>query len=109
MGRVTTHSLWATSGCRIRQPVFMSLEGCWNAPFWAIGFPGFLDHPADRCPADAVSLGDLGEAHATVTVAENGGAIEVERGAADVAPFELGAAHAGPDPLDDQVALQLSD
>ena len=55
------------------------------------------------------ALPDLGQAHAAVTITENGGAIDVEWGAADVAAFELGAAHAGPDPLDDQVAFQLGD
>jgi hypothetical protein len=48
-----------------------------------------------------------GEAHAAVTVTENGGAVEAEWGAADVPTFQFGAAHACPDPLDNKVAFKL--
>ena len=58
-------------------------------------------YTAHRCPADVMSLGDLGEAHAVGAVTQNSLSVEVEWGAADVPAFELGAAHAGPYPLDD--------
>ena len=87
----------------------MGLEGWKNQPFWASSFAGFLDDAADRCPADVVSLGDLGQTEAAGAVTEDGGAIEVERGAADVPAFQLGPAHTGPNPLDNKVAFQLGD
>ena len=75
--------------------------------FWAIGFPCLFDHAADRCAADAVSRGDLGLAHAAV--AENGGAVDVEWGAANLPALQPGASHAGPDPLDTKVTFQFRD
>src|SRR5579864_9059655 len=44
-----------------------------------------------------------------LAISEDSGAIEFERPAADVAPFEAGAPPAGAHPLDDQVAFELRD
>ena len=51
----------------------------------------------------------LAETLPTLPISEDGLAIKDERLAADVPAFQFGAAHAGPDPLDDQVALELGD
>jgi hypothetical protein len=87
----------------------MGLRRCWSAPFRAGGFARFLDHAADGCPADAVSLGDLGQAHCAVTVTENGGAVEVEWGATDMPAFQFGAAHTSSYAFDNKVTFQLGD
>jgi hypothetical protein len=79
------------------------------APFWASRFASLLDDPADAGTGGPVSLCDIGQAHAAATVAENGLAVDVERGAADAASFQFGAAHAGPYALDNKVAFQLGD
>ena len=56
-----------------------------------------------------MGLGHLGQAHAGSAIANDAGTVDLERPAADVAAFEPGPAHAGPDPLDDQVAFELGD
>jgi len=56
-----------------------------------------------------VGGGDLAEALASVPFPEDRDPIDVDWPATDVASFEPGPAHAGPDPLDDQIALQLGD
>src|ERR1700751_3749895 len=56
-----------------------------------------------------MALGDLAKALATAAIATDGLVIQRQRSASDVAPFELGAPHAGAYPLDDQVAFQFRD
>jgi hypothetical protein len=58
---------------------------------------------------DAVGFGDLPQAMSLATFAADRSVVKHQRVAADMAAFEAGAAHAGSDPLDDQVALQLRD
>ena len=53
--------------------------------------------------------GDLAEALAAAAIATDCGVIEVERFPSDLAAFELGPPHAGPDPFDDQIAFQSCD
>ncbi len=67
-----------------------------------------MEHAVDRGSGDAVALRQLAQ---TLAGCDRGGcpAVEVERLASDVPAFELGAAHAGAHPLDDQVALQFGD
>ena len=62
-------------------------------------------HTLDCGSGDPMALRDLTEALSPVTVTEDGLVIEDQRIASDVAAFETGTTHAGPDPLDDQVAL----
>ena len=63
----------------------------------------------DRGAGDAIARRQLAQALTVLTVAKDGAAIEVQRLASDVPAFEAGPAHAGADPLDDQVALQFRD
>ena len=72
-------------------------------------FLALPDYPADSSPRDLEGLGDLAEALATSTVTKQGGPVDVERPATDMPALESGAPHTGPDPLDDQVPLQLRD
>lgn len=58
---------------------------------------------------DAVALGQLPQALPALEVPQDGGVIKFKRLAPDVAAFEPGAPHAGADPLDNKVALKLSD
>ena len=67
------------------------------------------EHAVDGGTGDQVALGQLTEALAALTVVKDGGAIENKRLPSDVPAFQFGAAHPGPYPLDDQVALQLGD
>ena len=60
-------------------------------------------------PADAVSPGDLAQAHSVLTIAKDGCAIEFKRSSSDMPALEPGAPHAGSHPLDDQRSLQLRD
>jgi len=63
-----------------------------------------------RCTvAVEMPSGDLAKALALAAVALDGGVVQYEGIAADVTAFEAGAPHAGADPFDDQVALQLGD
>ena len=87
----------------------LSLQGVWNDPFVATGLTAFPHDLADHGATDSVRLGHFGKTSAAVTVAEDGGAIDVQRSPADVAPFQPRAPHAGADPFDDQVAFQLGD
>ena len=52
---------------------------------------------------------DLAEAASAPAITLDSFPVEIERLPADVAAFELGPAHAGPDPLDDQVAFEFGD
>ena len=67
------------------------------------------EHAMDGSPADAVVPGDRTKAVAMAPVAQDSVTIESKRGPADVPAFEPCAAHAGTDPLDDQVAFELGD
>jgi len=52
---------------------------------------------------------DLAETLAATAIAADCGTIEIKRFPSDVAAFEFGSPHSGPDSLDDEVALQFSD
>ena len=52
---------------------------------------------------------DLAQALTEPAIATDRFPVEVQRLATDVLAFELGPAHAGPDPLDDQVAFEFGD
>src|ERR1700722_9930780 len=56
---------------------------------------------------NTMRLGDLAEGLTTLAVLLDGRLIELEWAAADVLAFELGAPHAGPDPFDDEAALEF--
>jgi len=56
-----------------------------------------------------VGDGDLAEALSAVTFPEHRDPVDVDWPATDVATFEPGPAHAGPDSFDDEVPLQLGD
>ena len=58
-------------------------------------------------PGDAVSPGDLTQALAALPIRKNRLAIQFQRPASDVAPFEPGAPHAGFHSFDDQASFQL--
>jgi hypothetical protein len=68
-----------------------------------------LEHAVDGGAGSAVGFGQLSEALALSPFPQDGVAIELERPAPDVPPFEPGPAHAGPDPLDNEVALEFGD
>ena len=87
----------------------MGLRGRWHDPFVARGSALLPDDLADHGPADPVSLGDLGQAHAVVTVSEDGGPVDIQRPPPNLPAFEPGPPHAGPNPLHDQTALELGD
>ncbi len=53
--------------------------------------------------------GDLAEALSTIPFPEHRDPVDVDGPASDVAAFEPGSAHAGPDSFDDEVPLQLGD
>ena len=53
--------------------------------------------------------GDLIQALSPVAVLEDSNPVDVERQAVDMPALQPGAAHACPHPLDDQIALELSD
>jgi len=75
----------------------------------ASGWTALAEDLADHPAADAVSGGDLGQAHAALTIADYSIAVDVEGPAPDVSPLEFGAPHAGSHPLDDQVAFEFGD
>jgi len=54
-----------------------------------------------------MALGDLTQALALATIAQDGGIVQRERSAADGPAFETGATHAGTHALDDQVVLKF--
>ena len=56
--------------------------------------------PAERILAEALTLG---------AVLEHRSPVDIQRPATDVATFQLGPAHSGAYPFDDQVPLQLGD
>jgi len=68
-----------------------------------------LDDPADGCAGYAVGGGDLAEALAAIAFPEHRDPVDFDWPAADVAAFEPGPAHAGPDSFDDEVPLQFGD
>src|SRR5581483_8189446 len=107
-GRSQTHSFVATSNSRFRFHAFNNLMRGLQDPFVAGGL-GIFYIAACQSPRDPVQPGDFGQAEAASPVPKDGGTVYVERTAADMSSFELGAAHAGADALDNQVPLQLSD
>src|SRR4051794_30352028 len=68
-----------------------------------------MEDAVDGGTGDAVVAGQLAQALAVAAIADDGIAIEFKRPAADVAPFEPGAPHAGAHPLDNKVAFELGD
>ena len=56
-----------------------------------------------------MEFGEFAQAESAVTIPKNRLAIDLERLAADVPAFELGAPHAGADTFDDQVAFEFGD
>jgi hypothetical protein len=56
-----------------------------------------------------MTLGQLAETLATPSIPQDSLGNESKRFAPDMPAFEFGAAHSGPHPLDDQVALEFSD
>ena len=68
-----------------------------------------MKHAMDGGARDVVTLRQLAETLALSSIPQDADAIEVEWLATNVAAFELGAAHAGAHPLDDEIALQLGD
>jgi len=68
-----------------------------------------VEHAVDGGATDAVFPGDLADAPAVLTVAEDAFAVKIECRASDVAALKTGTPHAGADPFDDQVAFELRD
>ena len=66
-----------------------------------------MKHAMDGSAGGAIGLGELAETLTLMVIAQNAAAIEVKRLAADVTAFQLGAAHAGAHPLDNQVTFQF--
>ena len=54
-----------------------------------------MQYTVDGGPGDATGGGQLTEALASLAVAQDPGAVQIEGAASDVAAFEAGAAHAG--------------
>jgi hypothetical protein len=67
------------------------------------------EHAVDGGAGCTMALGQLAETLAQLAIPQDGVPIERQRLASDVPALEFGAAHPGPYPLDDQVALQFSD
>ena len=67
------------------------------------------EYAMDSGAGDKMALRQLAEALSALPILKDGCAIENKRFASDVPAFELCPPHAGPDPFDDQVALQLGD
>ena len=68
-----------------------------------------MKHAMDGGAGDAVCPGQLSQALAAAAVEQDRLPIEFEPPAPDVPAFEPGPAHAGSDPLDNQVAFELGD
>ena len=66
-------------------------------------------HAVDGGAGCTVALRHLAQAVSAVAVPQDGGVIKLERLAPDMTAFEPSAAHPGPAPLDDEIALQLGD
>ena len=63
----------------------------------AIFYIGALDDFADEGSADAMSLGDFGQTHASAAITKDCGTVDVERCSSDAPAFELRSPHAGTD------------
>src|ERR1043166_7155994 len=99
------------SSHRERRPKLFALStgvSGWGEAFGDTLFR-ILYYPADAGLGDVVGLGELAQAHAAGTVADDSGAIDLERGASDVTSFQAGAAHAGFHSFNDQRSFQLGD
>src|ERR1035437_7701582 len=112
-----THTLWHGRIGQIRPFVSWGLEGGFSKPLChgAI-WPGsgclsriLSQDTLHGGRRDAVSFCDLAQALALAAVPLDGSMVEFQRVAADVLAFKAGAPHAGPHPLDDQVALEFGD
>jgi hypothetical protein len=66
-------------------------------------------HAVDGSPGSAIALGQLSQAETALAILEDRFSIKNQWLAPDLPPFEPSTAHAGPDPLDDQVTFQLGD
>ena len=66
-------------------------------------------HALDGCGRDPMAFCDLAQTLPPVPIAADGLVIQDQWIASDVPALETGAPHAGPDPLDDQVAFQFCD
>src|SRR5579863_6176085 len=99
---------FVTSAGRLhRRPVFFHLQRLRRDPFVTSLFAGLAQHLADQGAADQVGAGDLSEAQSSLAIAYDGGAVDEAGTASDRAAFELCAAHAGLDPLDDEIAFEF--
>ena len=67
----------------------------------------FFEDLRNQSSRDAVILGDLGQAVAACPVPQDTLAIHLCRSTADADAFQLGATHAGPYSLDDQIAFEF--
>ncbi len=68
-----------------------------------------VQHAVHGGAADAIRSGDLADGVSAPAILKDRSAVEMERRSADAAAFKAGPAHAGADPLDDQVAFQFRD
>ena len=68
-----------------------------------------FEQAADRCPRDAVGLGDLTQALTSSAVLEDSNPVDIEGPPADMPAFQSGPAHPCPHPLDDEVPFELGD
>ena len=92
----------------IRLLICRQLRGPLRRPFWyrRIGVSQDTGHGRS---GDVISTSQLTQALSAAAIAKHGIVIEIEWASSDMAAFEPGATHAGADPLDDQVALELGD
>ncbi len=66
-----------------------------------------MKNAMDSGAGDSVGLRQLTEALSLSSIPQDAGAIELERFASNMTAFELGPAHSGAHPLDDQVSFEL--
>src|ERR1700731_3345623 len=76
------------------------LLGCWGM---------LAENMVHRGRPYAIALSDPSQALATLTVLQDGGAVQHKRLAADVLTVETSAPHAGAHPFNDQAALEFGD
>ena len=84
----------------------MELRSGWGAPFVAGQFFFFQDL-ADQSSRDAVILCDRRQTVTASSIMQHTSTIDLRWTTADPDAFELGAPHAGPHSLDDQIAFQF--
>ncbi len=66
-----------------------------------------MKHAMNGGSRDSITLSQLAQTLTLVAIPQDADAIEVQWSASDVSAFELGAAHAGANTLDNQVAFEL--